>query len=315
MNNKTFNLKHLSKNNSNSQAGVSVIELLISITMGVFLVAGVVTGFIGAKDSDKMRFAVSEMDANARVAMGALRQTILHAGYTSMYNVRLEKAFYTASDGILTNQNCRNAIQRDANTPIWANRTRDSGRTDVITVISLADNPCNAGLATCPSAANVNPDAHIYYDCVGGGADRDHARVVACSTDPTVGMMIPTEAKIYSTFWVNHDRDLMCRGNRGNTQPLVQNVEFMQILYGVKLDNGNTSYRKANDNDQWGLVNSVQIALLIRSSTNILKEPSSKTSYVLLDERRHIDSVDLHRLFRLYTTTINLENRSKGALL
>lgn len=314
---RTINNHNKAKRKLHFQAGLSLIELMISITLGAFLIAGVATNFIGSKKSDKTRAAISEMDANARAAISILRQTIQHAGYPSSNNIRLEKAFYTPSDE-LTNPTCRDGVSRDKTPPSWSHRTRDSGLTDIITVIMLADNPCLAGSATCAGDVPLNEEALIYYDCVGGGADRSDTRVSSCSTDPIVGMSDPTQAKIYSTFWVSRDHDLYCHGSRGNTQPLVQNIEYMQILYGVKQANGQVSYRKANDvesADQWGQVISVQIALLVRSSSDVLEVPSSKIWYTLLDVRREVETADLRHLFRVYTTTINLANINKGALL
>lgn len=319
MNNKQKILKPSVKLAQHKQNGLSLVELLVSMTLGALLLTGVVTNFIGTKDVEKTRAAISEMDSNARRAINVLRQTILHAGYPSMNNIRLDTPFYTPKEGNLSNTNCSNGAERDVYTPLWWQRTRDSGRTDIITIVTLADNPCITGLGSCPGDADVNPEAMVYYDCVGGGAKRDNARVVSCSTDPDVGIGIRTEAKIYSTFWLRaSNRTLYCKGSIGGTQPLVENVEYLQILYGVKRADGTTSYRRANDinnDDQWGLVASVQIALLMRSSTHILKEPSDKHWYTLLDVRRKITGQDLHRLFRVYTTTINLENRDKGALL
>jgi len=300
------------------QVGLSLIELMISMVMGVFLLAGVVTNFIGTKDSDRTRAAISEMDANARTALSILRQTITHAGYPSTYNIRLDNPFYVPSDGTLSNATCRGGINRDVYTPRWWQRSRDSGRTDVLTIVTLADNPCKAGKASCPDPADANPDALVYYDCLGGGVTRDN-RSVACSAEPDVGMADPTKAKIYSTFWLRaSNRTLYCKGSRAGTQPLVENVEYIQFLYGVKQDDGTTSYRRANKveaDKEWGLVTSVQVALLIRSSQkNILKTPSEKKWYTLLDVRRRVADGDLTRLFKVYTTTINLENKNKGPL-
>ncbi len=319
MNNKNKEKKFRHTRIINAQKGLSLVELLVSITLGTFILAGVVTNFIGTKEADKTRAALSEMDANARAAINILRQTILHAGYPSINNVRLETAFYTPEDGVLTNKNCGAGISRDLYTPLWWQRTRDSGRTDVMTVVSLADNPCKPGVATCPGTANVNPAALVYYDCLGGGAKRDNPRVVSCSTDPDSGMEDPTEAKIFSTFWLRaSNRTLYCKGSRGGAQPLVENMEYLQFLYGIKKADGTISYRRANDitaSNEWGYVSSVQVAMLMRSSKDILKEPSDKIWYTLLDVRRRVATKDLRRLFRVYTTTINLENRNKGALL
>ena len=307
----TNKLKH------NAQKGFSLMELLVSITLGAFLLTGVVTNLVGTKNADKTKTAISEMDANARMALGVLRQTILHAGYTSINNVRLETAFYSARDGNLTNPVCSDGSSRDYITPAWNRRTRDGTR-DFITVVTLADNPCKSGLATCPNDSDVNPNALVYYDCVGGGAKRDNPRVTSCSTDPSVGMEDPTQAKIYSSFWLKTSGTLYCQGSRGGAQPLVDDIESIQFLYGVKNSNDTVSFRKAdsvNNLDLWGNVTSVQVAILIRSSTNILKEDSDKASYNLLDKKVTIPSGKLRRLFRVYTTTINLENRNKGALL
>lgn len=310
---------------SQNQAGFSLIELMISMLVGIFLLAGVVINFTSTKDSDLVRNAISEMDANARTALNVMRQTITHAGYSSIRNVRLETPFYTLGDGVLTNPStCGDDSSRDVYTPTENRRTRDSDNADFITVVSLADNPCRDGLASCPNAADINPDALVYYDCVGGGINRD-ARTVSCSTDENVGMQDPTQAKIYSSFRLlrnnssANDRVLYCDGSRGGTQPLVDNVEAMQFLYGLQRSDGSQIYRTANqveDNNQWGLVTSVQVGLLMRSSHQyVLKTDSSKIAHTLLNKQVEITSDQRRRLYRIYTTTINLENRNKGALL
>ena len=313
--------QHIKQKLHNFQQGLSLLELLISITLGAFLLTGVVTNFISTKSSDKTRAALSEMDANGRMALNVLRQTIQHAGYQSINNVRLEVPFYTPKDGNLTNPVCSDGTLRDVTTPGTNRRTRDGTGTrpkDVITVVTLADNPCKAGFPTCASSAQANPNALVYYDCLGGGATRDNSRVTACSTDPKVGMPDPTQAKIYSSFFIKSNNTLYCQGSRSTAQPIVDNVVSVQFLYGVKKEDGTTAFltaKQVNDRDQWGYVTSVQVALLMRSSSNILKEPSDKTSYNLLDENIKIKSDDLRRLYRVYTSTINLENRNKGALL
>ncbi len=300
-----------------SEKGLSLVELLVSITLGAFLLTGVVSNFIGTKKSDKTRAALSEMDANGRTALNVLRQTILNAGYQSINNIRLETPFYTPKDGNLANKLCSDGSDRDVLTPQWNKRTRDGTR-DFITVVTLADNPCKKDLSTCVNNADTNPNALIYYDCLGGGMKRDKTRVTHCSTDPDIGMTNPIEAKIYSSFWVKSNHQLYCQGSRTGTQPLVDNIESMQFLYGVKQENGTTAYLRANvvnSRDQWSYVTSVQVGLLVRSSTNVLSQPSTQTSYDLLDKKITIKNEDLRRLFRIYKTTINLENRNKGALL
>lgn len=302
-----------------TQRGLSLVELLISVTIGIFLLGALVTNFISTKESDRSRAVLSEMDADAASAIQIMRQTIRHTGYPSVYNVTLDKAFYTPSDPALVNPLCRNgALKRDITdsaTPGNDQKTRDRWRGDVITVISMADNPCQPGQLNCANLAAVNTDAPMYVDCMGGGSLRGN-RTVACSADPIVGMPNQRDAKIYSTFRLgggNNSRTLYCDGSRGGSQPLVGNVEAMQILYGVKQDNGMAIYRDATAVDaanDWGLVKSVQVALLMRSSKHdVLKQDNPKTQYILLDKSWTIAEEDYRRLFRVYTTTIHLANQ------
>jgi len=302
------------------QKGMSLIEILVSMVIGIFLLGGIITNFVSTKDSDRLRAAVSHLDGNAHLALDRLTETIRHAGYPSIYNIHIDKPFYSAIDGALANPECRDGKPRDLSTPRSIDRTRDHSRGDRITVISLADNPCVAGQASCANVANVNPRALLYTDCVGGGATRANNRVVSCSAEPGVGMNDPTEAKIYSSFYLgggNNKHKLYCRGSRGNTQPIADNIQAMQFLYGVKQLDGTTVYHNADaveNLSQWGQVNSVQVGLLMRSPKKVLKEDSDKTSFVLLDENINIPSDERRHLFRVYTTSINLENKNKDPL-
>ncbi len=302
-----------------SQSGLSLIELMISMVVGLFLLAGVVTNFISTTDADIKRAAVGEMDANAAMAINILRQTISHAGYRSIENAILEddNPFYTKNKDV-ANATCRNGSDRDLWTVSANNRTRDSDSKDFLTVISLADNPCKTGHTSCPpGSGNENPDALVYTDCTGIGAT-SNAHSVACSSDPDVGMKVPADAKIYSSFWLlknsesPEDRTLYCDGSRGGRQAIVNDVEAIQYLYGVTNEAGSTTYRSANQVEaagQWAMVTSVQVGLLMRSSNQyVLDQVSTKTQYNLLKTNVDIATKDLRRLFRVYTTSINLEN-------
>lgn len=315
-----------------SQQGLSLIELMISMVVSLFLLAGVVTNFISTKNADIKREALSEMDSGASIALEALRQTISHGGYQGIDNITLDKAFYTEADhdnGGAENATCGTGSATNIWSPIAPLNdrfTQDEGSGDQISIVYRADNPCLAGEASCDTAAKQNPSAQIYYDCAGGGQDRSDPRVVACSTDSENGGMIdPTQSKIYSSFHLIldpgnvNDRALFCRGSRGDSQIISDNIEAIQYLYGVTDNNGLTYYRDASQvetNNQWGEVTSVQVGVLMRSSRqNVLDQASTKTSYNLLETPINIAAGDLRRLFKVYTTTINLENVSIGEIL
>ena len=327
---KSFNNHKKSKIRKAQQAGFSLVELLIASTLGIFVIGGVITSFIGTKDSEQMRAAVSEMDSNARTAIEVLRKNISLAGYSSMRNIQgFDKPFYSAKDELdpytrgSTNRSCGSGIYMHTSgaEPGTAQYTRDSnnvtGRGDVLTAVYLADNPCLPGEESCADLSKVNPKAMIYTDCTGGGADRDE-QAARCSTDATIGMAESLQAKLYSTFYLGSGneaerRTLYCQGNRGGSQPLAENIEYLQFLYGVTLPGNNTRYLKADDVEDgnlWSNVTSVRVGLLVRSSGHVLKTPSTKTNYVLLD--RNVAVSDMQRLYKVYTTTINLPNRNRS---
>ena len=319
------NYKNKMQSTPKNQYGLSLIELMVSMVVGLFLLAGVVTNFLSTSKTDIKRVAISEMDNNAAVAFDYLRKSIAHAGYPSKENIPLETPFYDTDDVIdkdfETSAACAGGLERDKHKIKGNRRTRDSGDTDFLMVVSLADNPCLPGVTRCdgPSrVADINPAALMFSDCTGGGVQRD-AHAVACSTDPTLGMPDSRDAKIYSAFRLLRnvtspdDRKLYCEGSRGGNIQIANDIEAIQYLYGVRNAAGETNYRTATQvrsADQWPMVTSVQVGLLMRSSKQyVLDKDATKTRYNLLKENIDIHDRDKRRLFRVYTTTINLENR------
>lgn len=312
-------LLKMNVSSNKNQLGLSLIELLISMVVGLFLLAGVVTNFISTNKTDLKRVAVTEMDDNAAQALETIRKVVAHAGYPSIENTPMETAFYSTNANIASPK-CANNEDRDKYTMKGNRRTRDGGARDFLMVLSLADNPCLPGATSCTGVgnANINPSALVYTDCTGGGGARD-AHAVACSTDPDLGIEDSRQARLYSAFWLQRnisspeDRTLYCDGSRGGRQPIANNVEAIQYLYGVRDDNDRTNYRKANDVEaagQWAMVTSIQVGLLMRSSNQfVLDKPSTKTRYNVLNQNVNIAVADRRRLFRTYVTTINLENR------
>ena len=306
-------MKH-SLSQINQQKGLTLIELLVASTLGVFIVGGILINFMSTKDSEKVRSAVSEMDSNARTALQIIRQNISHAGYPSTKNIRIEKSFYSESDGSATNHTCAGGIQLNGAAPGDDEYTADFNAGDVMTVVYMADNPCIPGKTSCTGNANINPDALVYTDCLGGGGEVRDTRAVSCSVE---NMPAPENAKIYSTFHVsNDDHTLYCRGNRRGEIPLVEDIENIQFLYGVKQDDGTRKYLDATRVEQknwWGLVNSVQVGLLIRSSDKYVLKEDGKEYYTVLDKKVRVR--EKRRMYRVYSTTIDLPNQRKGEFL
>ena len=313
--------------------GVSLVELMVSMTLGLILIGGLMSLYLGSRDADKTRTELSDIEANARVALNSLRQVIEHAGYRSVENVALfEKPFYSAMDGSIDNVACL-----DANDSVISNGlltppseledyTTDSDNGDSITVIYLADHPDKGDIFTDCAFGD--------YSIQNSTPAQNSERQKACSTDTdhskqgevgdiAEGMDVPSDAKIYSGFFLKAQgseslKSLVCYGSRSiseEPQLIAENIDNMQFLYGVKKD-GSTTYKTASTIeglDEWESVVSVQVAILVGSqNTEVLVGPKER-SYQLLDETVTKEQSD-HRMYKVYTTTIALQNRIEKSL-
>jgi len=295
--------------------GLSLIEMMISMVLGLFLVLGLTTMYLSSKKTDKVRDAVSNIEENARLALNVLRASIEHAGYKSIDNIYIDNPFQVSSSPAISNPNCSdnealitNADLMAAEVPTeMAGYTGDGNvagnESDHLTVIYRADNPDRGS---------------IFFDCSGktGSYEGDEDRQKACSTDSSVGFKQPQNALIYNGLYVDSsDKTLRCIGSRGTGGSIVlaNNIENMQVLYGVFKDNA-TIFKKASDvnasTNEWEAVTSVQVAILVSSERSVL-EQTQEHKITLLDEE--IEKED-KKLYRAFSTTIHLPNRSRREL-
>ena len=85
------------KKNIAKMQGLSLIELMIAMVVGIFLIGGLSSIYLNSKGTDKMRSQISEMEENARTALMSMRHIISHAGYPSEYSLLIEKPVYTTA--------------------------------------------------------------------------------------------------------------------------------------------------------------------------------------------------------------------------
>ena len=276
--------------------GFTLIELLISSALGMVIILGLTTLYLTSQKNSHSQDAISNMEANARIALAGLRQTIEHAGFPSIYNVPLEKPFHSSIDGnIDLTMTCRGGSQKLVKpNSIKTKKTRDNGTKDWVVVKYMSDNENDA-------------NNELILDCTGSKV------LPECSADPLNGMYNPMDAVVYNAFYINSKNTLICAGSRNAIpQPIAENITNMQFLYGINNSLG-TSYLTATQvesNNAWENVISVQVAILARSSKEILSKKENRY-FVLLDKK--ISKND-RRLYRVYTTTINLPNRNRRVI-
>ncbi len=330
--------------------GFTLIELLVSMTLGLVLLGGMMSMYFGSRTSDKTRTELSDIEANARVALTALRKSIQHAGYNSMsYTPPLEKPFHTPSDGAIDTPLCKDGGQLVVSGSTAADGTGVAGLTrapteltgytkdypagDIITVVARPDSP-NSGpiYFDCGTISNsnntfvANSQNQAYQTSTSTQAN-DIARQEACSTDKVNGMNNPLDAKMYSAFFLKQNtgdpKQLMCFGSRSPSSiPLIiaDNIDNMQIRYGVLTGStggsgGSLTFKSADQVETltvggWESVISVQIAILVGSENENVVVDARSRSFDLLDVTITKLATD-HRMYKVYTTTINLPNRAQ----
>ncbi len=73
-------------NHNKSQAGLSLIELLIAMVLSILLLGGVVTMFISSKGTYELNDRLARVEENGRFAISSMVQPIRNAGYFGCTN-------------------------------------------------------------------------------------------------------------------------------------------------------------------------------------------------------------------------------------
>jgi type IV pilus assembly protein PilW len=74
------------------QSGLSLIELLIATTLGLILIGGVLTVFIGTKRSSEVNTSLTEMQENARFALESISREARMAGFQGCVDINTASA-------------------------------------------------------------------------------------------------------------------------------------------------------------------------------------------------------------------------------
>ncbi len=69
------------------ESGFTLIELMIAMTISLFLMAGIIEVFIGSKQTYRVQNSISEIQASARFALHTLGKEVRMAGYMGCGNV------------------------------------------------------------------------------------------------------------------------------------------------------------------------------------------------------------------------------------
>ncbi len=275
------------------QSGFSLIELMISMVIGLVVIGAVIASYLGTGTGSRHGRALSQITEDASISLNVLRAGIAMLGYGKPTGIDAQGHFSKAygGQGLF---GCDSGFV-DTSKAVDQLVCDGKGTSDAIAVAYEAD----------ASNSVVNNDTDkIPLDCLG-------------NTLTSAG----TYYLNYSRYYVSNDQ-LFCRGPGSDTPAaLVDNVVDLQITYGVfNPAGGETTYRVSRymtateigaDTDKWSdKVVSARICVVVRSADQVLDEP---TGYQGCNGWVDATEGD-RRMYRAFTTTVVFQNRL-GAVL
>lgn len=253
------------------QQGLSLIELMIALALGLILTLAVTQIFIASRHTYSVVTGQSETSENGRVASFLLRRALQEAGYWDTWgNPDAQKLFPAASSmaqGVVVTG------------------TNDDGLNSSDTITLRFTGAADGGIESCLGNAPGNNSIVVeryYLKSPGTGLEPE----LMCDATITNLNGTTTTAKV--------------------SQPLIEGVENMQILYGIGNATSVTQYVKAGDVADWTKVRSIKFAILAASSADTAGLVNSKT-YVLLDKSVTAPGTD-KRPRQVYTDIVALRN-------
>lgn len=268
--------------------GFSLVELMVSMAIGLVVLAALYSGYQAAHLSSRSGRAVAQITEDASAAMSVLRTYVSAAAYSRPVGANAA-ALSRAADPANWVRGCDGKGFKDLSKPI-ADLECETDGPDALAVAFEA----NAFNSITRTVAGVDTP----LNCVGDSI------VLTAGANPYY--------LSYSRFYIN-DHALFCRGGDAG-QALVENIEDMQVTYGVQTDATHHLYKNAQevtDDGQWPNVVSVRVCLVVRSADEVLDEI---VDYQGCDPFADPVTPDDRRLYRAFTSTFVIQNRRGTAL-
>lgn len=265
---------------------MTLIELMIAMTIGLFIVAGVGQIFLSTRASHNVQERLSNLQENGRFALVFLQRSLRKAGFPRS-----------------------SALNPFTDTPSNTLCPMTASTADCV-----PDTSPTTTTATCNGAGNASDQVAVCYqgatDCLGqavaSGVVTDFFFI---NTDATTGVS-----------------RLMCRGSgNAQAQPLVDGIENMQLQYGEDTDATPDGYAnryvRANEITNWDNVVAVRVSLLASTKSNdaaasavagtVMGDTASDAqTYQVLEKTLPSNTVGTGVRARIFTTTIELRNRT-----
>lgn len=267
---------------SRLQTGLSIVELLVALALGMLLLTGVMQVFLSTRQTIGTTEAMARVQENGRFALEFISQSARVAGYQEPYLI-------TAKPGIVGstgNSSCGSLCSKDSTA------TTSERVTFILQPPQLKDDPT--------ATANRR-------DCAGNGVAE--------------GVIIANSYYIAPADSNNPNPSLACVTFNTATPNdpsapvrLVDGIETMQVLYGIGSSSDPTSVSRyvsaarVSSLNAWGRVTAIRIGLIANSLKPIGGNEPLPSRFAVLDES-YSPAIANDRLARqVFSTTIRFHN-------
>jgi type IV pilus assembly protein PilW len=325
-----------------SQVGFTLIEIMVSIAIGLIVVTAALSAYLGAAKLNRVATAQSIMNEDGQAALTLLTREIRMAGSNPMqpdrgplisrnpvYEATAAQTSYNTGStkiGAFT----ISAFSLRGCTGLFIAEDPGSAADTIDNLTCVNGNGDTLALSYEADVFNTTPFFGLPTDCTGTplsiitvtpptaapapGNEQDFALGAATVTTYSVA------DNRYFVATVGDNFGLFCQGS-GPAQILIENVESLTLLYGVAHPTSgmlagylnaadvatHTSLNPLTLAQRWARVVTVRICLVVRSDTNILSDAAS-ARFLRCDGTLEVNPGDL-RLRRAYSTTVVLRNR------
>jgi len=305
------------------QRGLSLIELMIALVLGLFITAGMIQLFIHSKQSYRIQENLSRVQENGRFAMEFLARDIRMAGYWGCLGdtTTIKNNLNPAAASLLDEVIATNGDGLNSSDSITVNRL-------TLPSASVVETPPNKAAKLKVSGGNglEKDDVVMVIDCTSGdlfqitndpAANNKLAHKEVGdnpgNSDDQFQKIYSTDAKIHKIrnieYYISQNpsgQPALYRRLNGNPgQELVEGIESMQILYGIDTNGNNTANSYAPFSTGLDLNNAVSVRtnLLVTTLEDNLATKIASTSMATYT------SPNDRKIRRIFTSTIALRNR------
>lgn len=326
-----------------SETGFSIIEIMIAMLIGIFLLGGLMQMFISSKQTYKLQDTVSRLQENGRFAMDFLVRDIRGTGSWGCFSNSVNITSLLNPGGIF--DGFATGIQGENNHVSTGSGDLVLAGTDVISLRSTSalvdangddvivkDIPSTTSADLKVSKNSTIKDGDILFlsDCSDGNLFQAINVNTAGNFDNLVhntgGTAKPgnaskeftkiygNDARIYIAKFIRYEirtgesgqPALFKTENEGTAQEFIEGVENMQIEYGEDIDGDGTPnrYQTADKVENWSQVVSVKLSLLVRSLEDNLANAPIAYTY----NGATVTPTD-RRIRRIFSSVIAVRNR------